>query len=104
MKVTTDGVKKSLLEDTSLKSELPSKGVVGGEGIRYLFCKTINCFEIKAKSFPWEEIVPSARDQSGSSDAMMRLLFTNLFASKQAQMLCAQWAFSCVYMWGRDSS
>lgn len=96
----TDGVKKPLIENAPLKSQLPSRQVAGGEGFDISFVKTITCFNSKAKSFPWEGAIPGARNEIGSG---MQCCNFSLIASKQAQILCTQWAFfTCLYFGERS--
>lgn len=79
-----------------------SKQTSGGRwGIWHFFCKTITCFKSKGKSFPWEGATPGARNEIGSQMQCCNFI---LIASKQAQILCTQWAFSRDYILGRGPS
>lgn len=52
----TDGVKKPLIENAPLKSELPSRQVAGGEGFDISFVKQLLALKAKPSLFPGKEL------------------------------------------------
>lgn len=52
----TDGVKKPLIENVLLKSQLPSRQVAGGEGFDISFVKQLLALKAKAILFPGKEL------------------------------------------------